>query len=40
MDSIDRGPAIVFLAIGVSLIALTALYFSPGKVRKSYEREK
>ena len=40
IDSLDRGPAIVFLSIGIILIALTALYFSPGKVRKPYEHRK
>jgi hypothetical protein len=36
----DRGPAVVFLSIGIILIALTALYFSPSKVRKPYEHRK
>ena len=40
IDSLDRGPAVVFLSIGIILIALTALYFSPSKVRKPYEHRK
>ena len=40
IDSFDRGPAVVFLSIGIILIALTALYFSPSKVRKPYEHRK
>jgi hypothetical protein len=40
IDSFDRGPAVVFLSIGIILIALTALYFSPSKVRKPYEHKK
>ena len=40
IDSLNRGPAVVFLSIGIILIALTALYFSPSKVRKPYEHRK
>ena len=40
IDSIERGPAIFFLAIGLVLISLTALYFGPGRVNKPFERRK
>ena len=40
IDSIERGPAIFFLAIGLVLISLTALYFGPGRVDKPFERRK
>ena len=40
MDSIDRGPALLFISVGVILISLTALYFSPSRVRKPFERRK
>ena len=40
IDSIERGPAMLFLAVGLVLISLTALYFSPGKVSRPFERRK
>ena len=40
IDSIDRGPALLFISVGVMLISLTALYFSPSRVRKPFERRK
>ena len=40
IDSIDRGPALLFISVGVILISLTALYFSPSRVRKPFERRK
>jgi len=40
IDSIERGPAMLFLAVGLVLISLTALYFGPGKVSKPFGRRK
>ena len=40
MDSIDRGPALLFISVGVILISHTALYFIPSRVRKPFERRK
>lgn len=40
LDAIDRGPALLFISIGVVLISLTALYFSPSRVRKPFEHRK
>ncbi|MAQ57609.1 MAG: hypothetical protein CMA47_05290 [Euryarchaeota archaeon] len=40
IDSIERGPAILFLAVGLVLISLTALYFGPGRVSKPFEHRK
>ena len=40
IDSIDRGRALLFIFVGVVLISLTALYFSPSRVRKPFERRK
>jgi len=40
LDSIDRGPAFLFISVGVILISLTALYFSPSRVHKPFERRK
>ncbi len=40
IDSLDRGPALVFISIGVILISLTALYFSPNRVRKPFNHKK
>ena len=40
IDSIERGPAILFLAVGLVLISLTALHFGPNRVSKPFERRK
>ena len=40
IDSIGRGPAMFFLAVGLVLISLTALYFGPGRVSRPFERRK
>ena len=40
IDSIERGPALLFIAVGLMLISLTALYFGPGRVSKPFERRK
>ena len=40
IDSLNRGPALVFISVGVILISLTALYFSPHKVRKPFNHKK
>ncbi len=40
IDSIERGPAMLFLAVGLVLISLTAFYFGPGRVSKPFERRK
>ena len=40
IDSLNRGPALVFISIGVVLISLTALYFSPNRVRKPFNHKK
>ena len=40
IDSIGRGPALLFIAAGLILISLTALYFGPGRVSKPFERRK
>jgi len=40
IDSIERGPAMLFLAVGLVLISLTALYFGPGRVSKPFRRRK
>ena len=40
IDSLDRGPALVFISLGVILISLTALYFSPNRVRKPFNHKK
>ncbi len=40
IDSLDRGPALVFISVGVILISLTALYFSPNRVRKPFNHKK
>ena len=40
IDSLDRGPALVFISVGVVLISLTALYFSPNRVRKPFNHKK
>ena len=40
IDSIDRGPAILLIAVGVVLISLTALYFGPNRVSKPFNRKK
>ena len=40
IDSIDRGPAILMICVGVVLISLTALYFGPSRVSKPFNRKK
>ena len=40
IDSLDRGPALVFISVGVVLISFTALYFSPNRVRKPFNHKK
>jgi hypothetical protein len=40
IDSLDRGPALAFIFVGVVLISLTALYFSPNRVRKPFNHKK
>ena len=40
IDSLDRGPALAFISVGVVLISLTALYFSPNRVRKPFNHKK
>ena len=40
IDSIERGPAMLFLAVGLVLISLTALHFGPNRVSKPFERRK
>ena len=37
-DSIDRGPAIIFLSIGLIAISIAALQFGPGRIRKPYRK--
>ena len=40
IDSLDRGSALAFISVGVVLISLTALYFSPNRVRKPFNHKK
>ena len=40
IDTLDRGSTLVFISVGVVLISLTALYFSPSRVRKPFDRKK
>jgi len=40
IDSLDRGPALIFISVGVVLISLTALYFGPNRVRKPFNHKK
>ena len=40
IDSLDRGPALVFISVGVVLLSFTALYFSPNRVRKPFNHKK
>ncbi len=40
IDTLDRGPALVFISVGVVLISLTALYFSPSRIHKPFDRKK
>ena len=40
IETIGRGPAMLFLAVGLVLISLTALYFGPSRVSKPFERQK
>jgi len=40
IDSIERGPALLLIAVGLVLISLTALFFGPGRVSKPFERRK
>jgi hypothetical protein len=40
IDTLDRGPALVFISVGVVLISLTVLYFSPSRVHKPFDRKK
>ena len=40
IDSIDRGPAILMICVGVVLISLTALHFGPSRVSKPFNRKK
>ena len=40
IDTLDRGLALLFISAGVVLISLTALYFSPSRVRKPFDRKK
>ena len=37
-DSTDRGPAIIFLSIGLIAISIAALQFGPGRIRKPYRK--
>ena len=40
IDTLDSRSALVFISVGVVLISLTALYFSPSRVRKPFDRKK
>jgi len=40
IDSIERGPALLLIAVGLVLISITALFFGPGRVSKPFERRK